>query len=277
VVLCVNALESAIKAKLGVPPDERKLQLRDLLTQVRSQFPDLNEFDGDKIRALRDKRNQLVHYGFSPKDDRECAVLLLDVGLPFLNLCYKTMYDFYLDWHEIRPGITTFDKLTSAEMSKAGLVPDVAEQLGFIMYIYKSANGKEGFNPEHSFYAFIHFIRMHLKQSAMSQSEMNSLEDAESRGIQYDNETKLKNGLERLFHDTCNLDCPICYGIGTMIVELDENSLSEGDIAPDRCGCVRCGFVVGRGASYISKVLLATQMVESRERLLKEFGLTDRG
>jgi hypothetical protein len=52
------------------------------------------------------------------------------------------------------------------------------------------------------------------------------------------------------------LDCPICDGVGTLIVELEYNPW-EGDISPDRCGCVQCGFVVGKEASHISRVLLA--------------------
>ena len=275
VVSCVNALESAIKAKLGVPPGDRRIQLSELLTTIRSRFPELNNFDAEKIAALREKRNRLVHYGFSPKDDPECAGLLLEVGIPFLNLCYQAMFDFYLDWRDIRPGIDNFMDLTSAEISKAGLLPEVAEQLGFVANIYRAAKGQRDFKPEWSFDTFVHYINFILKRSAMSESETSSFEYAANNGIKFDREMKVRQGLEKAFRDSCVLDCPICDGVGTLIVELDDNSLSEGDIAPDRCGCVQCGFVVGKVASYISRVLLAGQIAQVRERLLKEYGLPD--
>jgi hypothetical protein len=275
VVSCVNALESAIKAKLGIPPDDRRIQLRELLTTIRSRFPELNNFDPEKIVALRDRRNRLVHYGFSPKDDPECAVLLLEVGIPFLNLCYQIMFDFYLDWQDIRPGVDDFMTLTSAEASKAGLLPAVAEQLRFVANTYRSAKGQRDFKPEWSFHSFVHYINFILKQSAMSESEANSFEYADSNGINFDREMKVRRSLEIAFRDSCVLDCPICDGVGTLIVELEYNTLSEGEISPDRCGCVQCGFVVWKGAPHISRVLLAGQIAQVRERLLKEYGLID--
>jgi hypothetical protein len=107
----------------------------------------------------------------------------------------------------------------------------------------------------------------------MSESEANSFEYANSNGINFDREMKVRQSLETAFRDSCVLDCPICDGVGTLIVELESNALSEGDIAPNRRGCVQCGFVVGKGASHISGVLLAAQIAQVRERLLKEYGL----
>lgn len=38
---------------------------------------------------------------------------------------------------------------------------------------------------------------------------------------------------------------------------------------------LQCGFVVGKGASHISRVLLARQIAQVRERPLKEYGLIE--
>src|ERR1019366_4879138 len=89
-VSCGTAWESVMKAKLAIPPEDR-IMAAELLKKTRSRFVALNVFDGDALRAFRDARNRVVHYGFSPKDDEECAVLLLKVGFPFLSLLYREL------------------------------------------------------------------------------------------------------------------------------------------------------------------------------------------
>ena len=207
-VSCVNALESAIKAKLAISPDDRRIQLRELLTTIRSQFPELNNFDAEKIVALRDKRNRLVHYGFSPKDDPDCAVLLLEVGIPFLNLCYQVMFDFYLNWQDIRPGVDDFMILTSAEASKAGLLPAVAKQLGFVLNTYRAAKGQRDFKPEWSFHTFVHYINFILKESALSESEASTFGYADSNGIKFEREMKVRQSLEEAFRELLRAGLP---------------------------------------------------------------------
>src|SRR5262245_47257481 len=75
-ISCVTAIESAIKAKLKTPP-ERRCGLAELLDEVRSTSHTLRTFSADRLESLRDARNRIVHYGFSPKDDEECAGMLI--------------------------------------------------------------------------------------------------------------------------------------------------------------------------------------------------------
>jgi hypothetical protein len=77
------------------------------------------------------------------------------------------------------------------------------------------------------------------------------------------------------FGASWKFNCPICGGLDSVVVELDDGFLSEGEIVTDRCACAECGFVVGRGAPYISSVLFASQIDELRETILKEYGVTD--
>src|SRR5262245_53995790 len=130
-IACSTAWESALKAKLAIGLDDR-VDLYELLNRIRAQFTRLGSYDSKKLKDFRTTRNRLVHYGFSPRDDELSAMLLVETGFPFLNFCYQELFDFYLDWQEIKSDKCEFHELTSEEIKKAGLVPEVAAQFRFI-------------------------------------------------------------------------------------------------------------------------------------------------
>ncbi len=119
-ISCATAWESAIKAKLSIPPEDRVSleQLLDTIIEVHSR---LNGYDTTTLDDFRRTRNRLIHYGFSPKDDEKCAALLLKTGLPFLKDCYHEFFDFYLDWRDISPSIDKFINLNPGELERLGL------------------------------------------------------------------------------------------------------------------------------------------------------------
>jgi hypothetical protein len=273
VVSCATAWESALKAKLAIGPEERGVTLEKMLTDIRSRSEPLRMYDEEKLDAFRRKRNQLVHFGFSPKDDQECATLLLETGLPFLSLCYRVLFDFYLDWQEVRPGTTEFTNLTPEEMAKAGLLSEVAEQLRFVREISYLAKRHGKFDPTHCFSAFRQFIRLGLKESANTESELDIIKHADTHGLKFELEQKAKKDLEKLLEPSWVFNCPICYGFDSVVAELDETRLHDHQIVTDRCACVQCGFVVGKGTPYISQILLTEQIANNRAEILKGFGL----
>lgn len=270
VVSCATALESALKAKLEIGPDEWTT-LEKLLTDIRSRFEPLRAFDNEKLVKFRRKRNDLVHYGFSPRDDEECATLLLETGLPFLSLCYRVLFDFFLDWQEVRPGITEFSSLTADEMAKAGLDLEVAEQIRFVKDIYSVAKRTETIEATHCFSSLSHFIRWHLKETAKTETKIDVFDSADSTGLRYEYEQKTKRDLDKLFGFTSVFNCPICHGVDCLVAELIESELPDRQIVTDRCACVQCGFVVGKGAPYISPILLADQIANNRQKILNLF------
>src|SRR5262249_43390231 len=91
-VTCASSIESAVKSFLNVPADDRRTA-KDLATQALKSFPALQDFD---LRAFRDKRNEIAHYGFTPRDDEEAATLLLSTGLPLVRACYQEFFNFDL-------------------------------------------------------------------------------------------------------------------------------------------------------------------------------------
>lgn len=272
-VSCATAWESVIKAKLAIESEDRITSER-LLKEIRSRFVALRAFDESKLSAFRRTRNRLVHFGFSPKDDEECALLLLETGFPFLSLLYIELFDFFLDWREIRPGTTSFLSLSSEEMAKAGLLPEVAQQLSYAREVYGRARHLAQPEYVYCFSGLSHYIRLCLKESARTTVEWNIVDTAESIGTKFEHEQKLRADLNKVLGDLIwDFDCPICQGIETVVAELDDKKLNDGEVVTKRCACVQCGFVVGRGAAHLSEVLLAAEIAEKKPKILTEFGI----
>src|SRR5437588_473581 len=74
-VSCASAIESALKAAFN----KRRKGFGELLKLANAELPG-DVFSQADLDEFRDKRNEIVHYGFSPKDDEISAVLLLKTG-----------------------------------------------------------------------------------------------------------------------------------------------------------------------------------------------------
>ena len=271
-VSCANAWEGVIKAKLGITAKNR-IRLEVLLKDIRARFVVLNGYDSQKIDEFRVKRNHIVHFGFTREDEGVCARLLLKTGLPFLKSCYQELFDFYLDWQDIRSENVNFHDLRPEEMEKVGLVPDVARQIRIVGDVYHRAEQLPELDHAYCFGALSHFIRLGLKESARTEAEWSIIENADTRGVKFEEEYKLKADIERaLSGPTWEFDCPICQGYNSVVAELDNERLGAGDVATKRCSCVECGFVVGNKAPYLSEVLLMKELVAKKSEILKEFG-----
>jgi hypothetical protein len=271
-ISCATAWESVLKAKLAIPA-ERNSKLVVLLDKARAQYPPLRAFDRSKLDRFREERNHLVHSGFSPKDDEECSILLLETGFPFLSLCYQVLFDFYLDWRDIRPGSGIFTSLTPEELDTVGLIPEVAEQLRIAGEVYRRSKSIQGQKHLYCFSALSHYIRLSLKESAMTESEWNIIENADSLGTKFNEEHKFKEEVRRVFDAAWDFDCPFCAGNQSLVTELETEKLKAAVVATTRCACVQCGFIVGKQAPYLAEVLLAEQITKNRARILKEYGI----
>jgi len=154
----------------------------------------------------------------------------------------------------------------------AGLVPDVAEQLEFVRDIYNLAKSRGEQNYAACFKPLRSFIRFGLKEIAKTESEWKIIEDADIDGTKYAHETNAKEDLGRILDPSWVFDCPICQGFETVVAELAESELIDNQVVTARCACVQCGFVVGKDAEYMSKIVLASEIEKRREKILKELG-----
>lgn len=272
-ISCATAWESVIKAKLAIRPED-PVKLAKLLGDIRGTSPALQQYDRSKIDDFRRTRNRIVHYGFSPKDDRECCQQLVETGLPFLCSLYSELFDFFLNWHDLQPELTDFMQLSSKEMAKAGLLSEVADQLHIVNAMHKLNQGRAAFDPLSCFTAFSHYFRVGMKEAQKSQAEDRVTEWAESIGIRHEAEEAEKQRLEReLGGETWKFDCPICDGVQSVVAELDCDALNRKQVNLTWCMCVSCHLVIPKEAYHLADLLFEKELKKQTPEILKGYGL----
>jgi hypothetical protein len=275
-VSCVSACESTIKAKLNISPGESYnfFQLIDKIRKDSSAIDNWIISKGEKISVdknkkkqtgsvwtLTEKRNLIVHYGYSPSDDEECASLLLDLGLPFLKLLYEELFDFYLDWKDLRPDCNDFMEITDQDSSKVGLLPEISEHLRFAFLTHTLASKDESNNLSYCFKGIAHLIRLGLKNAQITESEFLTNEKSISQNLKWEAEEQIKANLLKVFKSpTENFNCPVCSQSNSLIAELSPNSNNEEEIKVTRCACINCSFFIRQDELFLSNILLRTQI-----------------
>jgi len=275
-VSCVSACESAIKAKLNISPEE-SYNFFQLIDNLRKDFSAIDNWiisKGEKVSndknkkkqtgsvwTLTEKRNLIVHYGYSPSDDEECASLLLDLGLPFLKLLYEELFDFFLDWKDLRPDCNDFMEITDQDSPKVGLLPEISEQLRFAFLTYSLASKNDSNNLSYCFKGLAHLIRLGLKNAQITESEFLINEKSINQNLKWEAEEKIKSNLLKIFKSpTEDFDCPVCNQYNSLIAELSPNLNNEEEIKIIRCACINCSFFIRHDELFLSNILLGTQI-----------------
>ncbi len=100
---------------------------------------------------------------------------------------------------------------------------------------------------------------------------------ADKTGLRFEEENKLLQDLRGLLNQpTWEFDCPVCYGTDALVAELMEGKLKTAELRIERCACTKCGFVIPREASFLSDVVLETEIVKKKHQILKDFGIIRR-
>lgn len=272
-VSCASAWESAIKAKLAIVPSDR-VTLAALLETIRDAFPILNEHGQTNIKVFREARNRIVHYGFSPKDDRVCAGHLVETGLPFLCALYRELFDFYVNWHEIQPECSDFMQLTDSERAKAGLFPEIADQLCIVDRMHKLNLNRADFDHRFCFTAFSHYVRVRMKEAFKSYSEGMVDEQADANGMIFDLKEAEKGRIERgIGGETWDFDCPICDGVESVVAWLDTDALEKKQPSLTHCVCVSCQLFIPKEAYHLADLVLDNELRERSTEILENYGL----
>lgn len=247
-ISCTSAIESGIKAALKI--GQGWVELKDLLDQARGHAHRLQQFSQWNLDNLRKARNRMIHYGFSPQDDEQTAVLLLKVGFPFLSQCYEEFFDFSLE---------------------KGLLPDFFQQLKIATEVYNKAKNMRGLNFTYCFRAFSHLLCWSVKDSFMSHWELESAQSADETGLKFAVCAKQKGKLEQLFIQCWFFNCPICGDIETFACELDDNQLDREKVHIQRAVCVSCGLVIPHGCPFLADAICRKQIEEKSPEILRAF------
>ena len=271
---CATAWEGVLKAWLRKAPD-RDAGLEELLDEAWGNSPALRSFSKSKLAAFRKTRNRILHYGHSPKDDDECARLLLEAGLPFLKACYAHLFDIHLDWHDIRPGAENFMQLTTEERNKAALLPDVADHLRIAGEAFAQSRWINPNSASLCFRVLEHWMHRGWRAMWVGDAESQVLARADGDGEAFDIHEQRKERARKLFaHVAWEFDCPICNEHGAVVGELDNGGLDSKVVRLRSCVCVACDLVVPRTAVRLADVLLKKQLEQQKPKILKEFGIT---
>lgn len=270
-----SALESALKAKLRIPPD-RIRYLGQMLDDLRPLPASLEHFapKGEKTskqKRFTEIRNRIVHYGFTPRDDETCVVELLETGFPFLCRVYEEYFDYFLDWREIRPDAPDFHALSEDEMKKAGLIPYVADHLRVAIQVYQDGRQLDLPDRTYCINGLRRIVTHGIHLQARTWSVDRALQLADECGILFEAQAEELEALERELGDCrWTFDCPACQSVETARFAFDEAKLDdEGVITPTRGGCVECGFSVRYQEPFLAARLLADQIVEHRQAILE--------
>ena len=199
-------------------------------------------------------------------------MLLLKTGFPYLKLLYEELFDFYLDWRDVRPKRNEFSSktFTADEAEKVGLVPYTADQLRYALEAYGRVTDRSNVKMRYCFAGLSHYIRIGLKEGAMSDSEMQAVSDSENT---WEAQYNLKQKLESALDPSASFDCPVCHQGDSLVAELDDGRLDDAIVTTLRCKCVNCGFLLGKDAAFLSETLLFEQCKDRAAQILGKYGL----
>ena len=273
-LLCASAIESAIRAEFQLPAED-KTKFWKLLEDVRARSLNLRLVSERNLEAFAKARNRIIHYGFSPEDDEECVRLLLQTGLPFLKKCYQELFDFYLDWRDVRPGVSNVSDLSENEAGKVGLSPQTAGQLHTAFEVYAKAKELRGLSLKYCLSTFAQYIGFALRSR-------HRFSDAEhpisyfgkfTRGIEREQMKEAVWCLWQLPLEKCvECECPICDGRQTLVARLDERRIKNKVISVEAAVCIKCGMSIPKGRPFLADIFLRDQISARKEEILQIHG-----
>lgn len=249
---CTGAIESAIKSSRLRSAVEKCNGLKSVLDVARRES-DLPSFPPEQLKALGDTRNRITHQGFSPRDDPETVGLLIEVGIPFLALCYWHFYSFDF-WDAI------LQEYAHQWRIATGVFQRVKEEL-------------PDSNKTYCLNGLSHLIRWNLKDNFLADWEIKATGQNEGIEIQFEVNRAKRQRFEGLFDTPWVFDCPLCGEPEAVVCELDESELESRKVAPLRMACVNCGFAVSKAEPHLSEALLTASTAKEKETILKEFGV----
>jgi hypothetical protein len=254
-IACASAIESAIKAAVNASESDRFRSFEELTRVALRKFPNFDVLRQDTT-DFRYKRNDFIHFGFSPKDGALSARLLLETGYPHLERCYQEFFQFHL-----------YD----------ALIVEVAHHLRVACRVYDKAKPQIDLDLSYCFISFAHQIRMGTQHWTMSDWRIDLLDSAEQGGAGewpvFEFKMNQKEAISHKFDAYWEFDCPVCGEPDAFVCELDCDELNEGKISVIRGVCVHCNLVIPRNCPFIANELCAKQLDEARPRILKEYGI----
>jgi hypothetical protein len=252
-VMIASAIESVNKAKLviaeGVVIEAPKLfkLIQGHYDKKRSDWSDWSE----PYRLFCNKRNNIIHYGYTPESKEECAELLVKTGLPLLSNLYEALFNIRLSCPKKRPQTIlhsrvaemwdAYPKILQLEVdSKNPIFSNSLLPLGRLI--------KWALEPEYDWTTDSNWEREQELLEKMGLHNGKSI------------------GLDQLF------ECPICNG-DTFVCQISSDDLDKKSVSLVEGRCVRCELRISDQQSFVLDVLMENQVIKAAPGILKDFGI----
>jgi len=241
---CAMAIESAWKAATHAGQDHKN-DFASILGEVNQSFP--KNAPTFNLKDFRKLRNDVVHFGYSPKDDESSAQMIFSTGIPVFLLFMESHPNISINVNQsLNPVI--FDHLKFVlELNKIGKINSVPAV-------------KSSTILEHS------IKRMTLSQSWWQESALDS---SLGQQIEFDEKMKIKKLLHDAWHCCEDLICPVC-NLNELVVRIDESLIGKRIIKGINAHCVNCDLNL---ASELLNKLLQCILAESdKEKIFTSYG-----
>lgn len=277
-VLCVSAIEAALKAHLRLPlptverPNVPDRYLPSLWEEVAARHPQVASFSRAQIEQLKNKRNRMAHYGHAPADNPACAELLLDVGYPLFTAVLADCFDFHLDWRALKPNAADLVTLSEEERKSCGFHPEVALNW---RKTFEVRRHRQNLVPpaELCFLGLVHYIRRYIQPTFTSSVENAVWNDAEEHGHDLAHLERRLSQLERQFPNYWLTNCPFCGGLETLALDLEFPNTGF-NVGVKRAMCVRCDLFVPESGP-LGSILFAEALAADLAKIVEDYGLKE--
>ena len=244
---CAMAIESAWKAATNAG-QENKSDFATILGEVNNFFP--SSAPSFNLKDFRKLRNDVVHFGYSPKDDEVSARMIFATGIPVFFLFVKSHLSLFIDLHSC-------------------IEPDLGEQLNLTLELNKIGK-RQAISTIESSVMLRHMIkRMNSNLTIWQESALD--DHSLSQQIEFEAKSGFKDMLLKDWHCSEAIRCPVCEW-DDLVVRFEENQLSEGNLTALRAHCVNCDLNLP--PAMLNQILERILSKDKREEILSSYGIT---
>lgn len=208
-------------------------------------------------KQLREKRNDVTHFGFSNRDDQECAFYSLGLGVPLFAGWVKGQYG--IDIYKSCGNLGRLLQITIATIHDSKTNRITALDAASILR---------------------RWITFHLRESLMADWEIEVLDaDRSTFGASPTSGAEIREQQLKNLQDTephALINCPICEEFESMFIALNEKALFEAKrLLPDFGQCKHCDVAFPPRLSPILRELCEPQLTEKLTKsICQDYGVS---
>ena len=251
------SINSAIEGAIKSFPNRKKKKGNDFKSLLNTVPPsaskNIADFPDELAKELRKARNDIAHYGFSPKDDNKSIDLIFRIGLPLLEICYKDLHQINL---------------------RHSLHQKISDWLGISRQIWEAANKIAPDDKKYLLRGFQFVIRRELSDDFISDAEFHAINQYSD--VLYDHIEERKQQIEREWSAYWEIDCPVCGGNELLFVKLDFGDTDTSPLAAEKALCASCDFYIEPQSiePFHSEIVLNPLLAAlDQKKIRREYGM----